>query len=77
MKDRETYTKIVTCPRCGGEGYTEKWNDREREYDRETCVMCGGLRVMEKIVSVELKKIEYARKTEIPSTALEAQGPEE
>ena len=42
MKDRETYTKIVTCPRCGGEGYTEKWNDREREYDREICVTCEG-----------------------------------
>lgn len=77
MKDRETYMKIVTCPRCRGEGYTEKWNDREREYDREICVMCGGLRVMEKIVSVELKKIVYAGKTEIPSTALETQGPGE
>lgn len=77
MKDRETYTKIVTCPRCRGEGYTEKWNDREREYDREICVMCGGLRVMEKIVSVELKKIVYVGKTEIPSTALETQGPGE
>ena len=33
--------------------------------------MCGGLRVMEKIVSVEFKKIGYAGKTEIPSEALE------
>ena len=71
MVKKEIYTKIVTCPRCRGEGYTEKWNDREREYDREICVKCGGLRVMEKIVSVEFKKIGYAGKTEIPSEALE------
>ena len=71
MVKKEIYTKIVTCPRCRGEGYTEKWNDREREYDREICVMCGGLRGMEKMVSVEFKKIGYAGKTEIPSEALE------
>ena len=77
MKDRETYPKIVTCPRCSGEGYTKKWNDREREYDQVICVTCGGSRVLEKIVSVEFKKIEHAGKTEIPSTALETQGPGE
>ena len=65
MDNLETYTKIVTCTRCRGEGYTEKWNDLEREYDQVVCSTCGGLRVLEKIVSVEFKKIEHARKTEI------------
>ena len=41
------------------------------------CTTCGGLRVLEKVVSVEFKKIEHAGKTEIPSTALETQGPGE
>lgn len=77
MKNQETYTKIVTCPCCGGEGYTKKWNDREREYDRETCAMCGGIRVMEKTVNVELKKIEYAGKTEITPKTLAAPSSEE
>lgn len=77
METLETYTRIVTCPRCKGEGYTKKWNDREREYDHVVCATCGGLRVLEKIVSVEFKKIVYAGKTEIPSTALETQGPGE
>ncbi|GEM_PF-3052673 len=74
MKNLETYTKIVTCPRCGGKGCTQEWNDREREYDQVICATCGGSRVLEKIVSVEFKKIEHAGKTEIPSTALETQG---
>jgi DnaJ-class molecular chaperone len=77
MKNRETYTKIVTCPRCEGEGCTKKWNDQEREYDQVVCTTCGGLRVLEKIVSVEFKKIEHAGKTEISSTALATQGPGE
>ena len=58
MGNRETYTKIVTCPRCGGEGYTEKWNDREREYDREICVTCEGSRVLRKVVTVEYMRVE-------------------
>ena len=73
MANQEIYTKIVTCSHCGGEGYTKKWNDREREYDRVTCSECDGLRVLEKIVTVEFKKIKYAGKTEIPSKALETQ----
>lgn len=77
MENLETYTKIVTCPRCGGEGYTKKWNDQEREYDQVVCTTCGGLRVLEKVVTVEFRRIENARKTEIPSTALETQGPGE
>mgnify|MGYP000088968532 FL=1 len=77
MANRETYTKIVTCSRCGGKGYTREWHDRERGYDQVVCTTCGGLRVLEKVVSVEFKKIEHAGKTEIPSTALETQGPGE
>lgn len=69
MNNFENTIKVYLDKRAG--------EDREREYDREICVMCGGLRVMEKIVSVELKKIVYAGKTEIPSTALETQGPGE
>lgn len=70
MANQETYTKIVTCPRCGGEGYTKKWNDREREYDRVTCFECGGLRVLKRIVTVEFKRIEHAGKTEIITEAV-------
>ena len=77
MKDRETYTRIVICPRCEARGYTREWNDRERGYDQVVCTMCGGLRVLEKIVSVEFKKIEHAGKTEISSKTLAAQGPGE
>ena len=58
MNDREMYTKIVVCPRCGGEGYTKKWNDREQEYDPEICNACGGLRVLKKTVIVGYEKIE-------------------
>ncbi len=53
----ETYVKIVICPHCGGEGYTKKWNDQEREYDREICFVCEGVRVLEKIVRIEYKKV--------------------
>lgn len=57
MANRETYTRIVTCPHCGGEGYTKKWNDREREYDSVTCSACGGVRVLRKIVRIEYEKV--------------------
>ena len=77
METLETYTRMVICPRCEGRGYTREWNDRARGYDQVVCTTCGGLRVLEKIVSVEFKKIEHARKTEISSTALETQGPGE
>lgn len=74
MTNQETYTKIVTCPHCGGEGYTKKWNDREREYDRVTCSECDGLRVLEKIVIIEFKRIEYAGKTEIITETVATQN---
>ena len=57
MKNQETYTKIVTCPCCKGEGYTKKWNDRAREYDQEICSVCDGLRVLRKVVTVEYKNM--------------------
>lgn len=57
MANQETYTKIVTCPHCGGEGCTKKWNDREREYDRETCIECDGFRVVKKVVTIEYEKV--------------------
>ncbi len=57
METLETYTRIVTCPRCKGEGCTGKWNDREREYDRVTCSACGGARVLRKIVRIEYEKV--------------------
>lgn len=57
MANQETYTKIVTCPHCGGEGCTKKWNDREREYDCLPCFECDGLRVLKKVVTVEYEKI--------------------
>ena len=57
MANRETYTRIVTCPHCGGEGYTKKWNDREREYDSVICTICGGMRVLRKIVRIEYEKV--------------------
>ena len=50
--------KVVTCSCCKGKGYTKQWNDREREYDREICVTCGGLRVLNKVVTVEYIRIE-------------------
>ena len=74
MAKREMYTKIVVCPRCGGEGCTKTWNDRERDYDREVCSECDGVRVLERIVSVEYRKIENAAKTEISPETLAAQG---
>lgn len=74
MAKREIYTKIVTCSHCGGEGYTKKWNDRERGYDREACSECDGVRVVVKVVSVEYRKIEDAAKTEISPQTLAAQG---
>lgn len=57
METLETYTRIVTRPRCKGEGCTGKWNDREREYDRVTCSACGGARVLRKIVRIEYEKV--------------------
>ncbi|WP_303180631.1 hypothetical protein [uncultured Butyricimonas sp.] len=57
MAKREIYTKIVICPHCGGEGYTKKWNDREREYDSVICTICGGMRVLRKIVRIEYEKV--------------------
>lgn len=74
MAKREIYRKIVTCPHCGGEGYTNKWNDRECEYDRVVCSECDGVRVVVRIVSVEYRKIEDAEKTEISPKTLAAQG---
>lgn len=57
MANQETYTKIVTCPHCGGLGYTKTWNDREREYDQEICAECEGVRVVRKIVTIEYENV--------------------
>lgn len=54
---QEMYRKVVVCPRCGGKGYIETWNDREREYDRVVCATCEGSRVLEKVVTIVFERV--------------------
>lgn len=57
MIEKETYTKIVTCPHCEGKGYTRLYNDREKGYDHVTCPECEGIHVIKKIVTIQYAKV--------------------
>lgn len=62
--------RLVVCPRCGGNGWIEvATGDRER-VKMSGCPLCGGDRLLERIVVVELKRVSHDCTSEEKGTSL-------
>lgn len=63
--------RFVVCPRCEGKGWIEvPTGDRER-VKMSGCPLCGGDRLLERIVVVELRRIDDGRANEEKGASLE------
>ncbi len=52
-----TYDKVIVCKKCKGIGSIVEYNDMGRCYDKITCPVCGGKRVLIKIVHVCYERV--------------------
>lgn len=51
-------SKIVVCPKCKGEGTLLETTGEPGEYRVIDCPVCGGRRIMKKIVIIKYKRID-------------------
>ena len=66
LKDK----RFVVCPRCEGKGWIEVPTGDRVRVKMSVCPLCGGDRLMERIVVVELKRVSHGCTSEEKGTAL-------